>query len=87
MKLALITVVLVAALTLVAWRQGRALEALAALDAVRHERTLAEAERNELERRIKYLESRARVVPAARLRLRMHIPDDSETRILAGDLG
>jgi cell division protein FtsL len=85
-KLALVTLVLVASLTLVAWRQGRALEALAALDAVRHERALAEAERSELERRIEYLESRVRVVPEARSRLQMHTPEDSEMRILPGEI-
>ena len=87
MKLALITVALVASLTLVAWRQSRALEALAALEAVRQERVLAESERAELEREIEHLESGVRVVPAAESRLRMHIPDASEIRILAGDLG
>jgi cell division protein FtsL len=85
-KLGLITVVLLASLTLVAWRQSRALEALAALEAVRQERALAESERADLERQIEYLESGVRVVPAARSRLRMHIPDASEIRILAGDI-
>lgn len=87
MKLALITVAMVGSLTLVAWRQSRALEALAALEAVRQERALAETERADLIRRIDYLESGVRVVPAAESRLRMHIPDASEIRILAGDLG
>jgi cell division protein FtsL len=85
-RLALVTLVLVASLILVAWRQGRALEALAALDAVRHDRVLAEAEKNELLRRIEYLESRVRVVPEARSRLRMRTPEDSEIRILPGEL-
>jgi cell division protein FtsL len=87
MRLALVTLVLVASLLLVAWRQGRALEALAALDAVRQERVLAEAERSTLERRIEYLESRPRVVPAAQTRLQMRTPDDSEIRLLPGDMG
>jgi cell division protein FtsL len=86
-KLALITVALVGSLTFVAWRQSRALEALAALESVRQERALAEAERAEMERRIEQLESGVRVVPAARSRLRMHIPDASEIRIIPGDLG
>jgi hypothetical protein len=86
-KLALVTIALVGSLTLVAWRQSRALEALAALDAVRQERALAQAERAEMERRIEQLESGVRVVPAARSRLHMHIPSDSEIRILSGDIG
>jgi cell division protein FtsL len=85
-RLALVTLVLVGALVLVAWRQGRALEALAALDQVRQERALAEAERDEMERRIEQLESRQRVGAAARTRLQMHTPDVSETRLLQGDM-
>jgi cell division protein FtsL len=76
---------LLAALSLVAWRQSRALEALAALDVVRRERVLAEAERAGLDSRIQFLESRGRVVPDARARLGMHLPDATEIVILAGD--
>ena len=86
MRLAVVTLVLAASLILVAWRQGRALEALAALDAVRHERVLAEAEKSEMERRIEYLESRGRVVGEARTRLHMRTPDASEIRLLPGEL-
>jgi len=85
-RLAVVTLVLVASLILVAWRQGRALDALAALDSVRHERALAEAERNEMERRIEYLQSRIRVVPAAQARLKMRTPDASEIKLLPGEL-
>ena len=77
-------VVLVGALGTVTWRQSRAFEALARLDEVRSETSLAVAERVDLERRIQWLESRARVVPAARARLDMHTPDASELVILAG---
>jgi cell division protein FtsL len=85
-RLAVVIVVLVSSLILVAWRQGRALEALAALDSVRHERALAEAERNEMERRIEYLQSRIRVDPAAQARLKMRTPDSSEIPELTGEL-
>ena len=85
MKLALVTVVLVASLILVAWRQGQALDALAALDQVKQERALAEAERKTLERRIEFLESREHVVPAARSRLRMHTAENTEIVRLPGD--
>ena len=77
-------VVLVGALGTVTWRQSRAFGALARLDEVRSETSLAVAERVDLERRIQWLESRARVVPAARARLDMHTPDASELVILAG---
>lgn len=83
---ALAVAALLAALSLVAWRQSRALEALADLEHVRREISLVEAERADLLRRIQYLESRQRVVPAARAQLGMHTPDASEMVILSGDL-
>jgi cell division protein FtsL len=64
---------LLVALSLVTWRQARALETLAAVDSVRREQALARAEWEELVRRIQVLESRGRVVPAARERLGMEI--------------
>jgi cell division protein FtsL len=75
---------LFSALALVAWRQGRALEAHEALEGTRRERALAEAERAELERRIEFLESRARVAPAARARLGMRTPEAGEMVLIAG---
>lgn len=84
-RVALAVAALLASLSLVAWRQSRALETMEALDHVRRERSLTLAERAELERRIHYLESRARVVPAARERLGMHMPDASEIVYLPGE--
>lgn len=83
---ALAVAALLAALSLVAWRQSRALEALAELDHVRRETALVMAERLELQRRIRHLESRPRVVSEARERLGMHTPDASEIVILSGEL-
>ena len=83
-RLALAVAVLLASLVLVAWRQSRAYEALSALDALRRETELAGARRAELERRIRELESRSRVVPEARRRLGMHVPDASEIVYLPG---
>lgn len=80
---ALSLALLLAALSLVAWRQSRALEALAALDEVRRDRAIAQAEHVELNRRVQRLESRARVVPRARARLSMHTPAAHEIVILA----
>lgn len=82
---ALAVAALLAALTLVAWRQSRAMEALAELEDVRRETTLVLSERVELERRIQFLESRQRVVPEARARLGMHTPDASEMYFLHGE--
>lgn len=77
---------LLAALSLVTWRQSRALESLAELDGIRRERSLARAELSELNRHVQHLESRARVVPEARARLGMHVPSDDEIVHLRGDL-
>lgn len=68
---------LLAGLSLVAWRQSRAREALAELDGIRREISLMTAERNELANRIQSLESRSRVTREAQERLGMHSPADS----------
>src|SRR5690606_28773998 len=75
---ALAVALVLSALSLVAWRQSRALEALATLDGVRRERSLQEAEKEELLRQIRHLESRGRVVRDAEERLGLRVPDDSE---------
>lgn len=77
--------VLLASLSLVTWRQTRALEALADLDRLTRDRSLAESELTELHRRIQYLESRGRVVPQAREELGMHTPAASEIVWLPGE--
>jgi cell division protein FtsL len=82
---ALAVAALLAALSLVAWRQSRALEALAELEHVRRETALVLSEKVELERRIQFLESRQRVVPEARATLGMHTPDASEMIFLHGE--
>jgi cell division protein FtsL len=78
-------VVLLSSLGLVTWRQSRALEAQERLDQIRRQASVAAAERVELERTIQVLESRARVVPAARERLGMHTPGAAELVILPGE--
>ncbi len=75
---------LLASLSLVTWRQSRAFEALAALDEVQRESSLARSEQTELERRIQRLESRTRVSTIAAERLGMHQPDASEMVLLSG---
>lgn len=76
--------VLLASLALVAWRQGRARDRLARLETLRHARVLAEARVGDLVRRLHRLESRSRVVPAARRELDMYVPQTSEIVILPG---
>lgn len=72
-------------LALVPWRQSRALEVQTHLAHLRNQVAVAIAERADLERHIQFLESRARVVPAARQRLGMHTPVGNELIILPGD--
>ncbi|MBI4408124.1 MAG: hypothetical protein HY561_00355 [Gemmatimonadetes bacterium] len=82
LRLALAFAALLAALVAVVWRQSRALEALRALDETRRQRAVAEAGRMELLARIQQLESRARVVAAARDRLGLRVPTAAEIVIL-----
>jgi cell division protein FtsL len=81
-RLALCFAALLAALTLVIWRQSQALETLRDLDKLRDSRALAEAERSDLLRKIEHLESRDYVVGAARARLGMRVPSADEIVIL-----
>jgi cell division protein FtsL len=81
-RLALAFAALLASLTMVIYRQSRALEVLRAADEMRSERVIAEAERSELARRVQTLQSRARVVSEARTRLGMHVPSADEIVIL-----
>lgn len=86
-RLAVAFALLLASLTLVVWRQGRALEDLRVLDRTRAQRALAESERAALLNRIQHLESRARVVAVATERLGMRIPaaGDEIVILLRGD--
>lgn len=81
---ALAVAALLAALSLVTWRQARAREALVELDRLQREISLVEAERAALERRVQTLEGRGWVVPAARSRLGMRPPRADEIVLLPG---
>jgi hypothetical protein len=81
-RLALAFAALLASLTLVIWRQSRALDMLRSIDQMRGARVIAEAERADLLRRIQGLESRARVVADAGTLLGMHVPSAQEIVIL-----
>jgi cell division protein FtsL len=80
-RIALATAFLLASLSLVAWRQGRALGVLDELDRVQSEAGLARSEVAELRREIRVLQSRARVVADAGERLGLHSPE-GQVRVL-----
>lgn len=84
-RIALVFAAFLGALSVVTWRQSRALEVLRELEAVRERRALVEAERIQLQRRVQALESRARVVSEARDRLGMRLPSGTEIVILRRD--
>lgn len=71
-------IVLLAAFSLVTWRQARGVEMERTLRRVETERALVEVERVATERRIEEMSSRSRVVRVARDRLGMRVPDDAE---------
>ena len=75
---ALAVAAFLASLSLVSWRQVRALEALERVDSLQQERDLSVAVREELEGRIIYLESWGRVAPDAERRLGMKTAAASE---------
>ncbi len=79
---ALAVAAFLASLSVVAWRQARAMEELVRLDEYRQERALALSQRTELMRRIQELESRSRITAAARGRLGMIQPHDSSIVIM-----
>ena len=64
-----------AALSLVAWRQGRAREVMVERELVREEIALETEVRAELLGKIRHLESRRRVVRDAELLLGLRVPD------------
>ncbi len=82
---ALAAAALLASLSLVAWRQARAMEALEDVDILRREVSLGEAERADLLRRVHVLESRGRVVRDAWERLGMRVPTGNEVVLLPGE--
>jgi cell division protein FtsL len=75
---------LLSALSLVTWRQSRAIEALAELDHLERSLSLAEWERTELLREIQGLASGPRISSFAQENLGMHHPEASEMVLLPG---
>ncbi len=75
---------LLASLSVVTWRQMRALEVLEELHDLGQEIEVVSAVRKDLQGEIQYLESRGRVVPEARELLGMHNPATDEIVYLSG---
>lgn len=82
LRIALSFAALLGSLSMVVYRQGRALEVLRALDDARREHVLLESRRATLTREIQLLESRSRIVAVAGSRLGLHVPSGSEIVIL-----
>lgn len=82
---ALAVAAFLASLSLVSWRQRQALDTLGHLEALRQECALKAADRDELESRIRYLESRGRVVSEVVERLGMRKAVSSDIVILPGE--
>ena len=82
LRMAIACAALLGALSMVVWRQSRALEALRALDAARAEHVMLESARASVIREIELLESRSRIVATAGARLGLHVPSGNEIVIL-----
>lgn len=78
----LLFLLLLGSLTMVVWRQSRALEMQRSLEAVRHERAVEESRRAALLGEVEQLESRGRVTRAAEARFGMRLPAGDEIVIL-----
>jgi cell division protein FtsL len=81
---ALATALLLASLTLVARRQAQALEELDLVDELRREWSLEIAEQEDLQNRIRQLESRGRILAEAEERLGMRKAAASDIVFLSG---
>jgi hypothetical protein len=77
-RMGIASALLLGSLSLVVWRQSRALEELRGLDDVRAERALLQAERAELQRTIQRLESRGRIIAVAGERFGLRTPAGGE---------
>lgn len=77
-RVALAFAALLASLSLVVYRQSRALEVLRELDGLRSARAVAESERAVLSTQVQTLESRARIKAVAEARWGMRVPASGE---------
>jgi cell division protein FtsL len=81
-RAALAMAALLASLSVVAWRQGRAFEVQGELEAMRTQVSMARSEQHQLERDIRVLTSRERIVRAAGERLGLRPAAGDQVRIL-----
>lgn len=81
LRVALAFAALLASLSLVVWRQSRALEELRSLDTARTARALAESERAAVQAEIQRLGSRTRIVEAGAA-FGLRVPQASDIVIL-----
>jgi len=82
---ALAVAAFLASLSLVSWRQGEALGMMEQLEDLRQECALEMADQDELESRVRQLESRGRVVSDAEERLGMREAVSSDIVYLLGE--
>ena len=80
-RAALAMAALLASLSMVAWRQGRAFEVQQQLEDVRSEVSMARSEKVQLNRDIRVLSSRERIVQVARARLGLR-PPTGQVRVI-----
>jgi cell division protein FtsL len=80
-RMALAIALVLTSLSVVAWRQGRALGILSELDRIQSDIGAARSEARELEREIRVLQSRARIVADAADRLGLRQPE-GQVRVL-----
>lgn len=82
LRVALAFAALLGSLSLVIWRQSRALEALEALDEARVSRAGVESDKSRQVEQIQYLESRGRITDVAGSRWGMRVPSTDEEFVI-----
>jgi cell division protein FtsL len=82
LRIALACAAVLGSLSMVVYRQSRALETLRELDKARNEHVMLESARATVTREIQQLESRSRIVTTAGDRLGLHVPSGNEIVIL-----
>ncbi len=83
-RVAVSVAVFLASLSLVAWRQGRAITVMTEVQELEFAIQLKRADNDDLRGSIQYLESRTRITGEAREKLGMRVPDASEQTNLQG---
>lgn len=82
LRVALAFAAFLGSLSLVIWRQSRALEVLRSLDGARVERAAVESDRSRQAEQIQYLESRGRIADVAGSLWGMRVPSSDEEFVI-----